>query len=99
MEDLLPRLGRDFSDPFGTKKYAFEELITEINAAFCCASLGSAQTVRHAYYIGSWIKVLREHNRAIIRAASQAGKAADWLLAFTPDDAKSINEILKALTI
>ena len=78
------RLGRDFSGSFGSKKYAFEELIAEINAAFCCASLGIAPTVRHADYIGSWLKVLREDNRAIVRAASQAGKAADWLLNHVP---------------
>ena len=81
------RLGRDFSGSFGSKKYAFEELIAEINAAFCCASLGITPTVRHADYIGSWLEVLREDNRAIVRAASQASKAADWLLAFAPDDA------------
>ncbi|MHA7772190.1 ArdC family protein [Roseibium sp. M-1] len=81
------RLNRDFSGSFGSKKYAFEELIAEINAAFCCASLGIEPTVRHADYIGSWLKVLREDNRAIVRAASQASKAADWLLAFAPDDA------------
>src|SRR5207302_9285220 len=51
-----------------------------MNAAFCCASLGIAPTVRHADYIGSWLEVLREDNRAIVRAASQASKAADWLL-------------------
>lgn len=55
--------------------------VAEINAAFCCASLGIAPTVRHVDYIGSWLKVLREDNRAIVHAASQAGKAADWLLA------------------
>jgi antirestriction protein ArdC len=81
------RLGRDFSGSFGSKKYAFEELIAEINAAFCCASLGIVPTVRHADYIGSWLEVLREDHRAIVRAASQASKAADWLLAFAPDDA------------
>ncbi|MCP3055765.1 ArdC family protein [Aurantimonas marianensis] len=81
------RLGRDFSSSFGSKKYAFEELIAEINAAFCCASLGITPTVRHADYIGSWLEVLREDNRAIVRAASQASKAADWFLAFAPDDA------------
>jgi antirestriction protein ArdC len=74
------RLGRDLTGSFGTKKYAFEELVAEINAAFCCASLGIVPTVRHADYIGSWLEVLREDNRAIVRAASQASKAADWLL-------------------
>lgn len=83
------RLGRDMSGGFGTKKYAFEELVAEMNAAFCCASLGIVPTVRHADYIGSWLEVLREDNRAIVRAASQASKAADWLLGFMlADDAE-----------
>ncbi|WP_372089404.1 zincin-like metallopeptidase domain-containing protein [Tistrella mobilis] len=81
----LHRLNRDLSGSFGSKKYAFEELIAEINAAFCCASLGIEPTVRHADYIGSWLEVLREDNRAIVRAASQASKAADWLLTFLPE--------------
>jgi antirestriction protein ArdC len=81
----VSRLGRDLSGAFGSRKYAFEELVAEIGAAFCCASLGIVPTVRHADYIGSWLEVLREDNRAIIRAASQASKAADWLLDFLPD--------------
>jgi antirestriction protein ArdC len=80
------RLGRDMTGGFGTKKYAFEELVAEMNAAFCCASLGIMPTVRHADYIASWLEVLREDNRAIVRAASQASKAADWLLGFVPAD-------------
>ena len=82
------RLNRDLSGSFGSKKYAFEELIGEISAAFCCAALGIVPTVRHADYIGSWAEVLREDNRAIVRAASQASKAADYLLGFLPGDAQ-----------
>ena len=59
-----------------------------MNAAFCCASLKIVPTVRHADYIGSWLEVLREDNHAIVRAASQASKAADWLLAFLCKDAQ-----------
>lgn len=81
------RLGRDLGGRFGSKKYAFEELVAEMNAAFCCASLGIVPTVRHADYVGSWLEVLREDNRAVVRAASLAGKAADWLLAFLPEQA------------
>lgn len=80
------RLKRDLSGSYGTKKYAFEELIAELCAAFSCASLGIVPTVRHADYIGSWLEVLREDNRAIVRAASQASKAADYLLGFLPAD-------------
>lgn len=79
------RLNRDLSGSFGSKTYAFEELIAEITAAFCCASLGIVPTVRHADYIASWLTVLREDNRAIVRAASQSSKAADFLLAFRPE--------------
>lgn len=81
------RLNRDLSGSFGSKKYAFEELIAEINAAFCCASLGIVPTVRHADYIAAWLEVLRDDNRAIVRAASQASKAADYNLSFLPKDA------------
>ncbi len=58
--------------------------IAELAAAFGCASLGIVPTVRHSDYIGSWLEVLREDNRAIVRAASQASKAADYLLGFVP---------------
>ena len=51
-----------------------------MGSAFLCAALGIMPTVRHADYIGSWLEVLREDNRAIFRAAGAASKAADWLL-------------------
>jgi antirestriction protein ArdC len=75
------RLARDLSGGFGSEKYAFEELIAELTAAYSCAALGITPTVRHADYIGSWLQVLRDDNRAIVRAASQASKAADWIFA------------------
>src|ERR1700730_3018195 len=79
------RLGRDLSGGFGSALYAKEELIAEMTSAFVCASLGIVPTVRHADYIGSWIDVLREDDRAIVRASSAASKAADYLLAFRLD--------------
>ncbi|GGD84309.1 antirepressor [Tsuneonella deserti] len=75
------RVGRDLSNPFGSAGYAREELVAEMGSAFLCASLGIVPTVRHADYIGSWLAVLREDNRAIFRAAAAASRAADWLLA------------------
>ena len=81
------RLVRDLSGGFGSKTYACEELVAEMASAFVCAALGIAPTVRHADYLGSWLDVLREDNRAIFRAASAASKAADFLLAFGPQAA------------
>jgi antirestriction protein ArdC len=74
------RLNRAILNAFGSKDYAREELVAEMGSAFLCAALGIVPTVRHADYVGSWLAVLREDNRAIVRAASQASKAADWLL-------------------
>lgn len=82
------RLKRDLTGAFGTKKYAQEELVAEISAAYVCAALGIAPTVRHADYIGSWLELLRDDARAIVRAASAASKAADYLLSFLPDAAQ-----------
>ena len=76
------RLDREHSGSFGSKSYAREELVAEMAGAFVCASLGIVPTVRHADYIGSWLEVLREDNRAIVRAASAASKAADHILGF-----------------
>ena len=74
------RLARNLGGHFGSMAYAREELVAEMGSAFLCAALGIVPTVRHADYIGSWLEVLREDNRAIFRAASAASKAADWLL-------------------
>lgn len=80
------RLNRDQTGWRGGEGYAREELIAEMGGAFVCAALGIVPTVRHADYIGSWLQVLKNDNRAIFRAASQASKAADLLLGFTQHD-------------
>ena len=68
-----------------------------MTAAFTCATLGITPTVRHADYIGSWLEVLREDDRAIVRAASAASKAAEFLLTFRPQT--SPNEVNPMLII
>lgn len=73
------RLNREF-DRFGTEKYAREELVAEITAAYLCAAHNIVPTVRHADYIGNWLEVLRNDTKAIFQAASLATKASDWIL-------------------
>lgn len=79
------RLDRDLPGGFGSAPYAREELVAEMASAFTCASLAIQPTVRHADYVGAWLAVLREDEKAIFRAASLASKAADYLLAFAAD--------------
>lgn len=50
-------------------------------------------TVRRADHIFCWLEVLREDNRAIVRAASQASKATEWLLGLLPEHARAEHEI------
>ncbi|MEM9377459.1 MAG: zincin-like metallopeptidase domain-containing protein [Pseudomonadota bacterium] len=76
------RLDRKLTTSHGTKDYAREELVAEMASAFVLASLQITPTVRHADYIGEWLKVLQNDKRAIFKAASLASKAADFILAF-----------------
>ena len=76
------RFNRDMTGAYGSASYGREELVAEMCGAFVCAALSIVPTVRHSDYLACWLEVLREDNRAIIRAASAASKAADYLLAF-----------------
>lgn len=77
------RLDRDLQGRFGTRKYAAEELVAELTAAFLCAHLGIEGELRHAEYIKSWIDLLKEDDRAIFTASSKASQAADYLRSFS----------------
>ena len=61
--------------------YAKEELVAEIGSAFLAAELGIAPAIRddHADYVGAWLRILEDDNKAIFRAASHASKAVAWL--------------------
>ena len=76
---VTPR-SRDFSNRFGSRDYAAEELIAELGAAFLCAEFCFDGDVRSAGYIASWIDLLKTDKRAFFTACSQASKAAgDYL--------------------
>lgn len=73
-----------------TGSYAMGELIAEIGAAFACAELNipcSDDMTNHAAYVADWIKELQDDERAVLKAASQATKAVNYILSFsrTPD--------------
>lgn len=76
------RLDRNLSaGRFGNPAYAFEELVAEIGAAYLGADHGVQGELRHAGYIGNWLKACREDKKAIFRAAALAQKAADYIRA------------------
>ncbi len=57
-----------------------EELIAELGSAFLTDHCGLPGVLQHASYIESWLKALRNDKKLIFNAASQAQKAADYLL-------------------
>lgn len=74
------RLNRDLSARFGTPGYAKEELRAEIASMMLASEIGLPHnTLQHAAYVSSWIKVLKEDPTEIIRAAADAQKITDFV--------------------
>lgn len=73
------RLDRLTPARFGAEGYAYEELVAELGAAMLCAHFGIDGDLRHAAYIESWLKSLRNDKKFIISAAGKAQAAMDWL--------------------
>ncbi len=80
------RLDRDLTGGFGSAHYAQEELRAELASVFLGKILDLPCDIpNHANYIASWVSKLKEDKREIFRAAADAQRIADYLLAFHPD--------------
>ena len=83
------RLNRDLRNRFGSHDYAREEVRAEIGQVMVCAELGIAVSdsdfSNNAAYVASWLERLRSDRKEIFRAAADAQRIADYLLAFHPD--------------
>jgi len=73
------RLKRQLKNRFGDSKYAFEELVAEMGAAFLCEDYKIKGELRHAGYIQHWLRACKDDSRAIFKAAAMAQKAADYI--------------------
>lgn len=90
------RLNRDLSGRFGSESYAAEELRAEI------ASMGIGEELeighdpgQHASYVKSWIKVLKNDPKEILRSARDAEKIHDMVMGFERDrDQKQDNQAM-----
>src|SRR5690242_20115902 len=80
------RLDRDLGGRFGSQSYAREELRAELAQVMICAELGinDCDFTNGAAYIADWLKSLRHDKREVFRAAADAQRIADYLLAFHP---------------
>lgn len=78
----LNREGIALFDSFGSNQYSREELIAEVGAAFLGHEVGilPEQPTNQGAYIASWLRVLQNDRRMLVQAASQAQRAADFIL-------------------
>jgi antirestriction protein ArdC len=55
--------------------------VAELTSAFCCATAGLDNSLldNAASYINGWLKVLKSDPKAVVVAAAQAQKAADYI--------------------
>lgn len=84
------RLNRDMQARFGSYAYAREEARAEISQAMVCCELGvQCDFPNTAAYLASWLEALKSDRKEIFRAAADAQRIADYLLAFHPDYAAS----------
>jgi antirestriction protein ArdC len=90
------RLDRDLSGRFGNEAYAAEELIAELSAAFLCAEYQIDGDLRHAGYIASWLRILKNDNKAVFKAAALAQKSADYIKALATSEAPAVVDELIA---
>ena len=95
-ESRLARKGVMESAVFGGKTYSQEELVAEMGAAFLGMEAGIVRDEyeRSAAYLKGWLDALREqdHQRWIVHAANQAGRAADFILGRLANEDSSANE-------
>lgn len=95
------RLDRDFSGRFGSKPYAFEELVAEWGATFLSAEAGIIwhSNKNHAEYLKNWngaLTHLKNDNKFIMRACTKAQELTDYILQF---DDEGTPKYLKTLKI
>ncbi len=94
--DRLNRQTLTDSYRFGDTNYAKEELRAELTSVFLAAEGGIPHdTSRHAAYVRSWVQGLKDDKNEIFRAAKDANRAADFLLALERE--KTVAKALEAV--
>ena len=80
--DRLNREGVTDNNSFGSHEYSKEELVAEFTACFLSGEAGILSKVKDnsTAYIQNWASRIKNDNRLIISACSQATKACDYIL-------------------
>ena len=87
------RLARGIGNAHGSADYAKEELVAELGAFLIGSRLGIGSNVEnHAGYLSHWIKVLRQEPKYLLKALSEANKAANLIAPVTTNTIESEEE-------
>jgi antirestriction protein ArdC len=79
--DRLNRAGVANFDTFGSHQYSFEELVAEIGSGMLCEISGVPMDIQNSQaYLNGWISKLKSEPKWIIKAASEARKAVEFIL-------------------
>jgi len=77
----LNRMNLKSFSGFGTHEYSKEELVAELGSSFLLSELGIENDLNdNASYINGWYEVLSRDPRLIVKAASAAEKAVEYIL-------------------
>lgn len=87
------RLNRPIANTYGTKAYAYEELIAEFSSVFIGQEKGlKYDTENNKAYLQGWVSVLKNDPNALFRAAAQAEKVTDRVLGYEKLNSKSLGK-------
>lgn len=75
------RLNRDLCNPFGSPKYAREELVAEFSAALAGMFFGIAKHIRpeNAAYLKNWTQAIKEEPRFLLTVLGDAMKVVKMI--------------------
>ena len=92
------RLDRKFGNRFGDDNYAKEELVAELGAAMlsAIAKVDAEPRADHAKYLNGWIKGLKDQPKMILTAASNAEKAAQFIIDKSTENSAKVGELIAA---
>ena len=80
-ESRVGRKGIENFDHFGSSQYAKEELVAEFVSAILCRQAGIDNTRENSEaYLRSWIGKLKNDEKLLVSASSQAHKAVKYIL-------------------
>ncbi len=91
-------LKRNIYNAFGTKNYAFEELVAEMSSAILCRYFGvnNKVTDNNKAYVKSWVRKLKDDKNAILNAYKLAEQSALYIIASLNGEEFEIRELFEA---